>query len=646
MSWAVIILMTASCLGWGALALRLTGIADALVWRERAAWSVGLGMGVIGWFGFFAALSGRAEPMTFALICAAGLPGLWELRRVEISAEPVTIWTWALVALAGAVLTGDLIEGLAPPTDADSLAYHFAIPRQILREHRLIFIPRAADGAIPLLLQMTYMTALALGGEQAMTLWCGLSGWVAVVLTYALGRTVLGRDWALAAAVSIATLPAVLYGAGSGQVETRLAVFTVIAVVATIRARERAGPGWAAVAGLAAGFTMASKYPSLLVVFLCGLALLVHRRGLILASVFSAVALVAGLQWYGWNWWNTGDPLFPVLYGLLPYHPGVAWNAAQNAVFREWTSTIEAPLPRGPVDFLLYPLQVTFAPPAVVDSGRTGLGVLPALLAPFAALGAWRCRRHKAARGWVIAALICLGFYGIWFVFGASQRVRHYLPFMPLIIIGLLAAAERAVSSRKARRALVVGLAAAVLLQSAGQAVFARNFVNRLLHDESRQSFIERNVAWGFAVTWVNANLPPTAKIATHIRQWLYLLDTRTFYANPIDQTEVDVRFENKDVARFWRELRAQGVTHALLPEADPVTISTSADGGGFYGLLGQVVVAGCGHTIRVLTGPAPAASRTLSAPAVGTARVVLLALTPETCRLEPDASRSNRPLD
>lgn len=635
MSWLVVILMSASCLGWGGGLLRLAGVAEDLAWRDRAAWSFGLGMGVIGWFGFFAALAGRVEPVTFVMICAAGLPGLWGLRRVERPDEPFTAWTWVLLALAVAVLAGDLIEGLAPPTDADSLAYHFAIPRRILLDHHLVFIPRAVDGAIPLLLQMTYLTALSLGGEQAMTLWCAVSGWGAVVLTYTAGRSVLNRDWALAGALAMATLPAFLYGAGSGQVEARLAAFTVITVMATIRARQESALGWAVIAGLAAGFASGGKYPALVPAFLCGLALLAHRRGLRLALVFTGAALVAGLQWYGWNWWNTGDPLFPVLYGILPYRSGVAWNAAQNAVFREWTTQIEAPLPRGLVDFLLYPLLVTFNPPDVVDSGRTGMGVLPVLLAPFAVIGAWRGRSRPAARVWLTVGLICLGFYGIWFVFGASQRVRHYLPFMPLIIVGLLAAAVGATSRPGARRALAVGVAAVLLLQSAGEAVFVRNFVQRLIQGESREAFLRRNVPLAFAVDWANANLPATAKVAVQTRPWLYLLDRPTLFAHPIDQAEVEVRLNNIDERLFWHQLRAHGVTHALLPYADPLTISSTPDEGGFYGLLHRVVTAGCGHVVQVLTGPEAVTSRTLGSPSAATASVVVLALTPETCPLD-----------
>ncbi|MDO8607497.1 MAG: glycosyltransferase family 39 protein [Phaeospirillum sp.] len=638
MSWGIVVLMSASCLGWGALVLRAAGIAGDLAWRERAAWSFGLGIGAIGWLGFFAALAGRVEPVVFAVVCAAGLPGLWTLRRIEVSGERLTAWTWALLALILAVLAGDLIEGLAPPTDADSLAYHFAIPRRILLDHRLAFVPRAVDGAVPLLLQMTYLATLALGGEQAMTLWCGVSGWAAVALTYALGRTVLGRDWALAGALAMATLPAFLYGAGSGQVEARLAAFTVIAVAAALRARDQTRPGFAAIAGLAAGFAMGAKYPSLLLVFFCGLALLIHRRGVLLAAVFSAAALLAGLQWYGWNWWNTGDPLFPVLYDVLPYHPGVAWNTAQNAIFQQWTREVEAPLPRGLLDFLFYPLLATFNPPSDIDAGRTGLGVLPALLVPFAAMGAWSRRHQPAARSWIVAALICLGFYTLWFVFGASQRVRHYLPLMPLIIVGLLAAAERAGSSTASRHALTAGIAAVLLLQSAGQAVFARNFVHRLTQGESRQAFIERNVPWGFAAGWANANLPAHAKIAVQVRQWIYLLDAPAFFAHPIDQAELEVREDNRDEWRFWRQMRGLGVTHLLLASVDPTAISRPTDEGGLNGMLGRAISAGCGRTVQTITGAGPVASRTLGGqlPYASEVAVVVVELTPESCRLIP----------
>ena len=82
---------------------------------------------------------------------------------------------WALLAMLAFVLACDLCEGLAPPADADSLAYHFALPKQFLSAGHLQFVPRAVDGAVPLLPQMTYLVALGLGGERAMTLWTMVS---------------------------------------------------------------------------------------------------------------------------------------------------------------------------------------------------------------------------------------------------------------------------------------------------------------------------------------------------------------------------------------------------------------------------------------------------------------------------------------
>lgn len=632
MTWIVGVFIILSCLGWGALILRAARIDLSLAWGERAGWSFGLGMGIVGWLAFVAALAEQTGTAVLALLCAAGLPGLMLLGLPRRSAPVrLSIWGWALLALLAAVFAGDLIEGLAPPSDADSLAYHYDIPRRILREGRLIFVPRAVDGAVPLLVQMTYLVALGLGGEQAMTLWCGLSGWAVPLLTYGLARRHLSRDWSLAAALAMASVPAILYGAGSGQVETRLAVFTVIAVMATAAARQRGSLGWAVVAGLAAGFAMASKYPALVVAFLCGLALLVHGRGLRLATAFGGAALLAGTQWYGWNWWNTGDPMFPVLYGILPYPAEGLWTPELDAVFREWSREIEAPLPRRPLDILLYPLTVTFAPPQAVDSGRTGLGFLPVLLAPFAAAGAWRRRRSPAAATWLLAGTVIISFYLIWSVFGASQRVRHYLPFMPLIVVGLLTCAERASGHRVVRLPLMAGLGAALLIQAAGQAVFVRNFVSPVLQNENRDDFIRRNIAWGFAVIWANTHLPASAKVATHIRQWLYPLERETYFLHPLTQAVIDIRHENADVEQFWRQSRTIGITHFMLPDVGVAT-RHATQGSGYFYFLGSLIRRDCLRMVETISGPPPNPSRTLGGPSTGITDVLILEMTPETC--------------
>ena len=68
----------------------------------------------------------------------------------------------------------------------------------MLAAGRLEFVPRAIDGAVPLLIQMTYVPALGLGGEHALTLWTQVSGWGLGLLIYKACRRHLDAPWSLA----------------------------------------------------------------------------------------------------------------------------------------------------------------------------------------------------------------------------------------------------------------------------------------------------------------------------------------------------------------------------------------------------------------------------------------------------------------
>ena len=196
-------------------------------------------------------------------------------------------------------------------------------------------MPRALDGAVPLLVQMTYVPALGLGGERALTLWTFVSGWGLAALFYTVCRRHLDITWSLAAVLVLVTTPAVVFGAGSGQVEARLAMFAAVAAIATASALGTGRLRYAALAGLAAGFFMGGKYTGLFFVAATGVVLLARRGWLIRGAVFAGAALVAGGQWYGWNWYNTGDPVFPLLFGWLDYGDNGYWDADHAALLKQ-----------------------------------------------------------------------------------------------------------------------------------------------------------------------------------------------------------------------------------------------------------------------------------------------------------------------
>lgn len=554
--------LAAAAIGHGRLVLGVTGAARRLEAREEAAWSFVLGIGVLGWLVFFLALGHGLDRPWLMLTAAAGLPGLALLRR------PAFGWSrpLILVAVAAAALAlTDLAEALTPPSDADSLAYHFLVPRDMLRAGGLLFEARAVDGAVPMLVQMTYLPALALGGERAMTLWSMLTGWGLGWLVYAVARRWLGPGWAGTLALAVLTMPTLVLSAGTGQIEVRLALFVTVLAFAAAEAR-RGDAGFAAVAGLAAGFAMAAKYPGLLAAFAGGVVILSGHRRWRNALVFTAIAMIAGGQWYWWNWVNAGDPVFPMLHGLVPPRAAAPWSPEQQALFQQSFVAAENAVPKTPLWFLLYPVYALVAQHSALEAGRAGLGVLPLLLAPFAALGLWCRGRAVAASPLVAAVAVVILIYVLWFFLGPSQRVRHLVPLMPVLLLAMTVAARHAAAALPGvGRPLVVAFAAALSIHGAAVAVHGATFMRAVAAGESRVDFLERMVGGAAMAAAVDSRLAPGARLLINDRQLRYFFDTPTFLGHLVFQQVVTLGLPSTP-ERFLAELRANRITHVLAP--------------------------------------------------------------------------------
>lgn len=607
----VALLQVASCLGLGAAVLRGLGLSGRLAADERAAWAFALGMGILGWLVFWLGLGGLLRPVPLAALLIAGAAGLPLLRAQGPVGPPVRPGPWSMVMLAGLAVAfaGDLIEALAPPSDADSLAYHFATPRLWLEAGRLVFVPRAVDGAIPLLLQAGYVPPLALGGELGLTLWTCLSGWAAPVLLWTALRRHVSAAVALAGALVLATTPAVIYGGGSGQIEIRMAAFCLVMVLAVARSRSEGCGRWAVAAGLMAGFLIGSKYTGLLFAFAAGLVLLWGPRPLWRGAAFAAAAALAGLQWYGWNLAHTGDPLYPMLFGKLPYAAGV-WSEDIQRHFASVMPT-ELPAPRTLGWWLAYPFVATLDGLPIFESRRTGLGPLALLLLPFALAGAWATRERQGHSPLAAVTVFVLTAYSLWFFIPSGQRVRHLLPIYPLLLLAVMVAAARwAEGGRQRMRVLAACLAVTLAFQGAAMALFQANFAMRLVRGESRDAFLARNVGGWDLARWANANLGPGDRLFNPLRTINFHLASPYFYGHHWLQPQVFIGPWADDPRRFLAELQAVAVTH--------VAAGTEPDGTPLPMLLGKLMGMGCAEEMARIDTATPL-SRTL--PGLGAQR-------------------------
>jgi 4-amino-4-deoxy-L-arabinose transferase-like glycosyltransferase len=612
--FATVLLLALACAGGGRAILVALGLVGRLEARLVDPVAFALGVGLLGWLAFFLALGGLLAPLQLIALVLPGLAGLaFRIPRpAAAGARGFDALVVAGFALLAAIAALDIIQAMAPPADADTLAYHFALPKQFLAAGHLQFVPRAVDGAAPLLLHMTYLVALGIGGETALNLWVMLLGWAAAWLLYELARGIVGRRWALVLIILFVTTPAVVYGSGSGQLELKLTLFAMVAGLAVAKAVDSGDWRFAGLAGLAVGFFVGAKYTGLLFAASCGLALLMQRRWLLHGAIYGAIVLLVGAQWYLWNAFNTGDPVFPMLYGWLGATHGY-WSPEIAAFLHAQWAPEENPVPRNLFWLIAYPFAATLRAIESWDSGRTGLGPFGLLALPFALLGLWRFRRRVAASRLRSYAAIALAFYVIWFLSGVSQRVRHLLPIYPFFLLCIAVAADRFAQARGLRAPLYGAVLLTIMIQSGVVAVFNLNYVRHLASGETRDDFLRRNVARFAPVPWLNAHLTKHDRVLVTERQLVYHLDVPSFTASERYEYLVDLVPGSSNPRRFLSEISRLGITYILAVPglADFARGERHFETGELVGFTSALVAAGCGTVVHSAIMMAPR-SRTI----------------------------------
>ncbi|MGJ3259858.1 MAG: hypothetical protein ACFE0S_09665 [Rhodospirillales bacterium] len=573
--YLTVIWMVIAAVGGGLTVLRGTGLLDALTPAERLAMAFVIGIGLIGWLAFFPGLAGQFNGISFAVILAVMSAGLIFLRTPGgngASFHPLSALEWSIVGGIAAVMLMDFAEGLSPAADGDTMAYHFETPQQYLAEGAIFAIPRAIDGVSQLLLQMTYGVAQGLGGKPAVPLWTMVSGWGLGALFYVLARRHMNRLWALIGTLCLMTTPAVIYSSGSGHAEVRAASFALLgAYAAAVSISADAGrihrTGWLILAGLCAGFFANAKVTGLIFAFAACISMF-GTGWLRRTAIFSLVAAATGTQWHIFNWSQTGDPLYPLLWQYADIAPGFDWGQQHAAELKRLWST-ESPLPKSPFWFVLYPFRTVFFPPQAIESLRTGIGPMAVICLPFAVIAAARAR-HAPASPLFRLAITALIFYAIWFFFGPSQRIRHLIPIYPIAFLCILAGtAHFADGYIRIRTVLVAGAMALLAVQFGGQIVFSKKFVDHVMTDQSRSAYLNENIGGYPVVEWLNGHLNKSDRVFVTKREWLYWLEVPYYFAHNVYQTRIALGPAATDVTVFLKQLHNAGITHVTIRQSD-----------------------------------------------------------------------------
>ena len=579
-SYFILVLEFLACLGFGAYALHFLCLTKQLNPLERITWSFALGFGLLGWILFFVGVLWLITDFILLVTLILGASGTIILLPAKLKFQlhlgnkfSFNIVDAIIVLLLAVVLTADIIEAISPPADADTLAYHFDIPKKFYFSGGIEFIPRAIDGAIPLLVHMTYLPAYGLGGELALTMWTMVSGWGAAGLIYSFLRQWTNNKWALVITLVYMTTPAVVFGGGSGHVEVRQILFLLLASWSITKLIFDNDWRYAVVAGLSLGFLIGSKYTglvfgaALVATFLGFMILKRETKWFSMSSVLVLCVIVAGSQWYIWNWLHTGDPIFPSLYEVLNLRGFDFWDTEHHKMLKSYLASSERAVPRNVLWFFAYPFVATFGGPAIFASGKIGFGPYLVLILPLVMIGIWHFRdRFSVSRLAPILTIVTITFL-LWFFFGPSQRVRYLLPAYALLMAASSLIALRLCSNNNKKYALGIFIGVVIILQIGGQAIATVNYARYVFTSETRDKFLTRNLKDYPAAQWINENLKPTDKVYTTVRQINYLFKIPIYYAHTNSEALLGITPTANNPRKFFHQLLKQKVTHLLVSD-------------------------------------------------------------------------------
>jgi len=527
-------------MGVGLACLSLVTFLSAL---SGVLWLAGLGVLPAIAYGFVCAIRAGVQVRPLRASGAAGVGGCL------LGGAWLVAWLWATI----------------PPTFYDELVYHLVIPQRVLATGELLTLPWVVFTLMPHAPDLLLAWGLVLGGDLGaraiqFALWvmCYLAVW-AIVEVMARPRD---TAWAPSfIACAFAASPMVWFLGTLSFTETIQAVGLLCSavVIAAVPAQRYS---WLAL-GLMLGWVASSKLSGLYWVAAALIAARVAGWPLAALNRAAVITLLTVTPWWIRAFVHTGNPVYPMFYGLLGGQP---WSTESQA-------RLLADLPYGtpgslgglglvrlPLDLVLHPERFGSAS----DVGALAVLSTCGLLALPVASRLAGLRGHARLLGDAAAVFVLVAGAG-WVMTTPTARF-----FAPAFLLGLAVLAGLCVQFQKTAQgfALVLLLAAGVggAWQFINQHTTVFSSVNVALGREKGDAYLARVLDHWPASRFVRETLPPDARL-------LFIGETRPYYfaRNAVAPYPIDAHplsrwvHEETSVESLIRRLTAEGITHVVL---------------------------------------------------------------------------------
>jgi len=571
------------CFGIGKKLLRLLAVQPHS-FGEEAIFSIPLGLGILSTLIFLFGILGWLYSWVLFVIlgCAAlvvvkeighFLKNLYDFFR-QLPKIRFTKLQVLLLALLCVHIFLNSFEAFAPVTEADTITYHYAIPKLYIKAHKIYYIPYMYANQ-PMGFQMLYMLGMMLYTDTLSSLFTYLAGILIVLTIYLFAKEYLSPSIGLLAAVLFYTTPIVTYITCSGSPELGLTLFTFLGVYSFFKWWKEENNRWLVICGIFIGFAAATKYyglfsilPLSIMVFLATFFTAWQRRPVQVRKSFIAViiflipALLAASPWYLKNLVHVENPVFPALYSIFG---GKDFNSETNTLFKLMFKLYKTS-GTGFRDLLLVPWNLTVHSERFLGK-RASLGPLFLSFLPFLPLLLFFQWRRMKDEKWIFSFLIifCSLYFLCWF-FLAMQRMKHLLPLAPGLFLMTAYVIFFLISTKlKALKFISIVIVTVVLLFSLSiNVIYNAQFLQVLMGKQSREEFLTSKLWYYEPVQWINHNISSKDKILHTEMVFNYYLDRDYLWADPLFQAFIDwVNINSTE--ELLKILQKQNVTHIYL---------------------------------------------------------------------------------
>jgi Dolichyl-phosphate-mannose-protein mannosyltransferase len=440
-----------------------------------------------------------------------------------------TNWVgWALWGAIFAIFLVEVTLGLLPPTSRDELTHHLAIPRLYAEAGRIIEVPMAPYAYYPMLLDMLY-TPWVYWSHDFVPKWIhALFGFLTGLLMYAYCGQRMNAAYGLLAFFLFVSTPVIARLSHWGYIDLGITFYTTASLLCLLGWREeREALRWLALAALSLGFALATKpnglVACLLMTFLFLLVVVKPPRKnpaqiACELGLFGGLTLLPFLPWLVKNWFQTGNPFYPLLGSLFSSSVGPAGELASFGglgIFAKRALLYGENL----WQILGLPLRVFVF--GQDDNPRLFDGVLTPILIIFLP---WTFKGKWLEEKTFLASFALLFF--IYALFLVDMRIRYIVSIVPPLVILAVYGIFNAYLRIRRPGFLFAGL----LIFAAWHGFYLWQYfltatpLSYLSGNESRDNYLGRRLPEYTSFQYVNRATAPTAKI------YLLFIGRRAYY--------------------------------------------------------------------------------------------------------------------